>query len=722
MNEQRLITTIADELKLNPVQVKNTMVLLDQQNTIPFIARYRKEHTGNLDEDQLRAIQERLHYLRALDARRQTVLHTIKKQGKLTPELKNKIEAATTLQDLEDLYLPFRPKKRTRATAAKEKGLEKLAHLINAQEIIEGDPESAALPFVNPEKGIRTVGEALQGAQDILAEYYSEEPDMRQQIRKTTFEKGYLISKVRPEHASQEYQMYFDYSEAVVKMLPHRILAINRGEKEKCLKVSLDVPAEIILQMMIDKCITNPGSIFYNLLIQTLKDAYTRLIAPAIARDIRSQLTEMADNHAIQVFAVNLKNLLLQTPVSGKIIMGIDPGYRTGCKVAIIDPTGKYLKGITIYPHPPQKDYFNAKTAIRILIEKYKVDLIAIGNGTASRETELLVAELIREIKHERAIYYTIVSEAGASVYSTSPVAKKEFPHLEASMRGNISIARRLLDPLAELVKIDPKSIGVGLYQHDVNQRKLSESLGAVVESCVNLVGVDLNTASVSLLKYISGLNDKTATNIVKYREAYGSFKNREKLKEIDGMGAVTFQQSAGFLRISKGDNPLDATSIHPESYPVTQQLLKKFMIADVHQGGRELRNQIQQKKINMKALAEELTCGLPTLEDILLNLEKPGRDPREEMPTSLFRADILKPEDLKEGMILKGTVRNVVDFGAFIDIGVKYDGLVHLSQMAEKYIKSPHEIISVGDIVDVKVLSVDIERQRIALSMKIKP
>jgi uncharacterized protein len=721
MNEQRIITGIAAELALNPVQVKNTIALLDQQNTIPFIARYRKEHTGNLDEEQLRAIQERLHYLRALDARRQTIVHAIEEQGKLTPELKKKIDEAITLQELEDLYLPFRPKKRTRATVAREKGLEKLARILYAQEMIDGEPETVALPFINPEKEVYTVGEALQGAQDILAEVFSEEADIRKKIRTFTFDNGLLISKVRPAYAKQEYQMYYDYSEAIAKLPPHRILAINRGEKEKCLRVTFDVPEEPIRRIMADTFVTNPKSIFHHLILKTLQDAYTRLIAPAIEREIRTQLTEMADGHAIQVFAINIKNLLLQPPVSGKTIMGIDPGYRTGCKVAVIDNTGKYLEGITIYPHPPQKDYFNAKTGIRILIEKYSVDIIAIGNGTASRETELLVAELIRELKQDRTVYYTVVNEAGASVYSASPIAKKEFPDLDVSMRGNISIARRLLDPLAELVKIDPKSIGVGLYQHDINQRKLSETLGAVVESCVNLVGVDLNTASVSLLKYISGLTDKTATNIVKYRETHGSFENREQLKEVNGIGDIAFQQSAGFLRIINGDNPLDATSIHPESYAVTQQLLKKFAIADVHNGGNALRDQVQQNKINLNALAEELDCGLPTLEDILLNLEKPGRDPREEMPTPLFRADILKAEDLKAGMILKGTVRNVVDFGAFIDIGVKHDGLVHISQMAERYVKSPHEIISVGDIVDVKVLSVDLERERIALSMKIK-
>jgi uncharacterized protein len=515
--------------------------------------------------------------------------------------------------------------------------------------------------------------------------------------------------------------MYYEYSEPVSKLPPHRILALNRGEKEKCLRVLIEVDHDPIQQIMHSKFITNPKSIFFDSIIATLKDAYIRLIAPAIEREIRTQLTDTADNHAINVFAVNLKNLLLQSPVSGKIIMGVDPGFRTGCKVAVIDQTGKYLEGATIYPHPPQKEYFEAKTMIRTLIETYDVAVVAIGNGTASRETELLIAELIREIKPERTVNYTIVSEAGASVYSASAVAREEFPNLDASMRGNISIARRLMDPLAELVKIDSKSIGVGLYQHDVNQRKLSETLDTVVESCVNLIGIDLNTASASLLKHISGLNGKTANNIVKYRDDNGSFNNRQQLRKVAGIGEVAFQQSAGFLRIINGDNPLDATSIHPESYPVTRLLLEKFTISDIHQGGKKLKTLIKQKNIDPEQLAMELSCGLPTLEDILSNLEKPGRDPREEMPEPIFRNDVLKAEDLKEGMILQGTVRNVVDFGAFIDIGVKHDGLVHVSQMADRYVKSPHEIIAVGDIVDVRILSVDLERERIALSMRKK-
>jgi uncharacterized protein len=721
MNEQWLITSVADELHLNPLQVKNTISLLDQQNTIPFIARYRKEHTGNLDEEKLRTIQERVQYMRALEARRQTILHAIQVQNKLTPELQQQIETVTKLQDLEDLYLPYRPKKRTRATIAKEKGLQKLAQVILAQKISRGDMEMIVQPFLNPEKEIHTVSEALQGAQDILAEFFSEDAEVRKEIRQHTFNTGIIVSKVRPQFAKQEYQMYYEYSEPVVKLPPHRILALNRGEKEKCLRVLIEVDHNPIQQIMQTKFITNPESIFYDILIETLKDAYIRLIAPAIEREIRAQLTETADNHAIKVFAVNLKNLLLQSPVSGKIIMGIDPGYRTGCKVAVIDQTGKYLEGSTVYPHPPQKEYFETKTTLRMLIEKYSVNIIAIGNGTASRETELLVVELIRDIKPERAVYYTIVNEAGASVYSASAIAREEFPELEASLRGNISIARRLMDPLAELVKIDSKSIGVGLYQHDVNQRKLCETLDAVVESCVNLVGINLNTASASLLKYISGLNGKTANNIVKYRDANGSFINREQLRKVDGIGEVAFQQSAGFLRIISGDNPLDATSIHPESYPITRKILDKFAVTDIHQGGKQLKIQIKQKNTDLKHLATELACGLPTLEDILTNLEKPGLDPRQDMPAPIFRNDILKAEDLKEGMMLKGTVRNVVDFGAFIDIGVKHDGLVHISQMADRYLKSPHEIISVGDVVEVKVLSVDLERQRIALSMRRK-
>lgn len=721
MNDQNLITTIAQELHLNPVQIKNTIALLDQENTIPFIARYRKEQTGNLDEEQLRSIQDRLHYLRALEARRQTILHSISNQGKLTPDLQKQIESVTKLQDLEDLYLPYRPKKRTRATIAKERGLDKLAQIILDQKVTDGDFQTIAEPFLNPEKEVYTIDDALQGAKDICAEYFSEDAEIRKKIREFTLDKGTLVSNLRKEFAKQEYQMYYDYSESIIKLPPHRILAINRGEKEKCLRVTIDIDSETILQLMQSKFITNSRSIFYEIIIETLKDAYLRLIAPAIEREIRTLMTEKADEHAIEVFAVNLKNLLLQSPVSGKTIMGIDPGYRTGCKVAVIDDTGKYLEGTTIYPHPPQKEYFEAKSELRTLLESHKVDIVAIGNGTASRETELLVAELLREIKADRTVHYTIVNEAGASVYSASDVAREEFPDLEASMRGNISIARRLLDPLAELVKIDPKSIGVGLYQHDVNQRKLYETLNAVVESCVNLVGVNLNTASVSLLKYVSGLTSKSAASLVKHRENTGIFLNREQIKKVTGIGDIAFQQSAGFLRILNGDNPLDSTSIHPESYGIAQNLLDKLRDSDIYLGGKNIKTIIKQKQIVINQLADELNCGVPTLEDILNNLEKPGRDPRDEMPSPIFRNDILKAEDLKVGMTLKGTVRNVVDFGAFIDIGVKNDGLVHISQLADKYVKSPHEILSVGDVVEVRILSVDLERERIALSMKAK-
>ncbi len=719
MNEEKLQQLISTELNLNPVQVVNTINLLDEGNTVPFIARYRKEQTGSLDEEQIRSIEERIQYLRALQDRKTTVLKSIEDQGKLTPELKSKIKETIKLQDLEDLYLPFKPKKRTRATIAKEKGLEPLAELILSQELVSGHVFDYAEKYINLEKEINTTDDALAGARDINAEKISENAEVRKILRKKMLNNGLLESTVKSDEADKEYEMYFEYKEKNNQIPPHRILAINRGEKEKVLRVSISVDVESMLVEIARIFVKNKNSIFYETMEQTIEDAFQRLIKPSLEREIRNVITEKADQHAIEVFAVNLKNLLLQPPISEKIIMGIDPGFRSGSKVAVIDYNGKYLKGETIYPHPPQKQYYEAKTIIRSLIEEFNVDVIAIGNGTASRETELMVAELIGELSTEKEIHYIIVNEAGASVYSASPVAKEEFPELEASMRGNISIARRLQDPLAELVKIDPKSIGVGLYQHDVNQRKLTKMLDNVVESCVNSVGVDINTASVSLLKHVSGLTSKTANNIVNYRDKHGSFKNREIIKEVDGIGEIAFQQSAGFLRITNGDNPLDATSIHPESYKATQKLLKNFAVSDVNQGGKQLRKDIVDKKIDLTEIAGNIGCGLPTLKDILFDLEKPGRDPREKMPKPLFKSDVMKTEDLQNGMVLSGTVRNVVDFGAFVDIGVKQDGLVHISQLANKYIKSPYEVVSVGDVVKVKILSVDIERQRIALSMK---
>jgi uncharacterized protein len=693
--------------------------MLDQGNTVPFLSRYRKEKTGSLNEDQIRQMQERIIYLRTLTARKETILRSIKEQGKLTPQLEDKIKNTLKLQELEDLYLPYRPKKRTRATIAKEKGLEPLAQIILAQELQDGNPFDVAEVYVNHEHEIYNAEEALAGAKDIIAEIFSENAESRKFIRDYTMKKGLFHTKVKVKNPDPLYQDYFDYRETMRNIPPHRILALNRGENENCLKVDIEIDVREIYQEMERIFITNTKSIFYHELIDVIKDAYERLIAPAIYREVRSDITEKAEQHAIQVFALNLKNLILQPPVSDKIIMGIDPGYRTGCKVAVIDPTGKYIEGTTIYPHSPIKKYFEAKSVLRDLCNKYQVEIVAIGNGTASRETELMVAELIKDMASQRDVVYVIVNEAGASVYSASKIAKEEFPDLDASMRGNISIARRLLDPLAELVKIDPQSLGIGLYQHDVNQKRLAQTLHDVVESCVNLVGVDLNTASASLLKYISGLTSKTANKIVTYRNDIGRYINREQLRKVEGIGEIAFQQSAGFLRIRGGDNPLEETSIHPESYLATKKLLKKFSIIDIHQGGRQLKKQIKENKIGLETIAQEIDCGTPTLIDILNDLEKPGRDPREEMPKPIFKIDVLTMEDLHEGMILKGTVRNVVDFGVFVDIGVKQDGLVHISQMADKFIKSPHEIVGVGDVINVKVLTVDLERKRIALSMK---
>lgn len=723
MSEQDLYQVIAGELNLRAIQVVNTIELLDAGNTVPFIARYRKEATGKLDEEQIRAIEERIKYLRMLEERKATILHSIEEQGKLTPELKAKIDATLKLQELEDLYLPYKPKKRTRATIARERGLEPLAELILKQEIESGDPREFAAKFVDLEKEVPDVEAALAGARDIVAEVISDDAEVRKAIREHTRKSGIIVSRARDPQEKSDYEMYYEFSEGLSKIVPHRVLAINRGEREKFLKVSIEVDPEAMLLEIRKRYLTNPKSIFAAEMETALADSYKRLIQPSIEREVRAELSEKADEHAIQIFAKNLKNLLLQPPLKGKIIMGIDPGYRTGCKVAVIDETGKYLDGDTIYPHPPQNQVFEAKTILRRLIEKHKVDILAIGNGTASRETEALAAELIREMKSQgstREVVYTIVNEAGASVYSASKVAKEEFPDLDASMRGNISIARRLMDPLAELVKIEPKHIGVGLYQHDVNQKHLDEALEHVVESAVNSVGVDLNTASASLLRYVSGLTSRTAENIVKYRDKNGKFRSREELKEVSGVGEIAFQQAAGFLRIPDGDNPLDNTGIHPESYPATEKLLELFQVREDRKAWRTLKQRLRQEKRSLAQVAEQVGVGEPTLEDILNDLEKPGRDPREDMPQPIFKSDVLKIEDLKEGMILKGTVRNVVDFGAFVDIGVKRDGLVHVSEMAQRYVKNPLEVVAVGDVVSVKVIGIDAERGRVKLSMKI--
>ena len=723
MSEQEFYQIIAQEMSLRAIQVTSTVELLDDGNTVPFIARYRKEVTGKLDEEQIRQIEERIKYLRMLSERKSTILKSIEEQGKLTPELAEKIEATMKLQELEDLYLPYRPKKRTRATIAKEKGLEPLAELILKQDITSGDPFAFASEYIDPEKGVENAQEALAGARDIIAEVISDDAEVRKAIRERTRKIALIVSTAKDPEAQSDYEMYYDFSEPVSKIVPHRILAINRGEREKILKVSIEVQEEVMLSEIQRRHVTNRQSIFRSEIETAAADSYKRLIAPSIEREIRNELSERADDHAIHIFATNLKNLLMQPPVKDKIIMGIDPAYRTGCKVAVIDETGKYLEGATIFPHAPQNRVFEAKSALRHFIDKYQTEIIAIGNGTASRETEALVAELIGEIKQEtpeRELVYIIVNEAGASVYSASKVAKVEFPELEASQRGNISIARRLMDPLAELVKIDPKHIGVGLYQHDVNQKNLDEALQVVVESAVNSVGVDLNTASASLLKYVSGLTSRTAENIVKFRDEKGKFKNREALMSVAGVGAIAFQQAAGFLRIPDGDNPLDNTGIHPESYDATQKLLALFNIQQDRTSWRTLRQRLRQERKPLAELAGQVGVGEPTLEDILADLEKPGRDPRDGMPKPIFKSDVLKMEDLREGMLLKGTVRNVVDFGAFVDIGVKRDGLVHVSEMADRYIKNPLEVVAVGDVISVKVIKVDLERGRVQLSMKI--
>lgn len=718
MQEADFYKLIAEEIKLRPEQVRQTAELLDSGNTVPFIARYRKEVTDGLDEEQIRHVEDRVRYLRTLQERKETVLESIEKQGKLTPELKKHILQATKLQEIEDLYLPYRPKKRTRATVAKEKGLEALAGLMLAQELQDGSPQETAASFIDPEKDVNSAEDALAGARDIVAEIVSEHAEVRQEIRKFTFRTGLVHSKARKKEDLSVYEMYADYSERVKHILPHRILAINRGEREGFLRVSIDVEVEEALQMLRRRFLKNKKSIFAEQVEMALADSYQRLINPAIERDLRHDVTEKADEHAIKVFAENVKNLILAAPVRNKIIMGIDPGFRSGCKVAVIDETGKSLAGIVIYPHPPQKRWDFSKNQLKELIEKYDVAVIAIGNGTASRESEQLAAEIISELKRE--LFYVIVSEAGASVYSASEVAREEFPDLPAEMRGNISIARRLLDPLSELVKIDPKSIGVGLYQHDVNQNRLAESLDRVVESAVNYVGVNLNTASKSLLRYVAGINNRTAENIVKYREEKGRIQSRQELTKIKGLGEMAFTQAAGFLRIPDADIFFDSTAVHPESYQAAENLLKRFSLkeTEVKANGQILKQSIQNEDVQLAELAGECGVGAPTLEDIIASLEKPNRDPRDDMPKPMLRRDILKMDDLKEGMVLKGTVRNVVDFGAFVDIGLKTDGLVHKSQMSDKFVKNPMEIVAVGDVIDVKVLNIDAEKGRIGLSM----
>lgn len=714
---------IAKELNVQEKQVTSVINLFSEGATVPFIARYRKEHTGGLDEDYLRQIEDRLSYLTILEERKQTVLKSIEEQGKLTDELRDKILAAVKLQEVEDLYLPYKPKRKTRGTIAKAKGLEPLALFILENPKFKGDFDEVLAKYINPELGVNSAEEALQGAKDIIAEMISETAEVRQAAREFLLDDASIVSskadtKKEELRANKKdvYEVYHNFSCPLNKIKPYQLLAINRGEKEFFLKVILSYDKPGILNTIFDKYFSYDKSFFDEILTETVEDSFSRLIYPSIERDVRNQLSEEADLHAIEIFASNLRQLLLQPPINSKNILGIDPGFYSGSKLAVIDTTGKYIEGTTIYPHPPQNRSADAKKVLLDLVKRYGVNLIAIGNGTASRETELLIADLIKENKLE--CHYLIVNEAGASVYSASPLAKEEFPELEASQRGNISIARRVLDPLAELVKIDPKSIGVGLYQHDVDQKLLLRKLEDVVVSCVNYVGVDVNTASASLLNYVSGLNKRIANNVVKYREKLGRFSNRKQLMEVSGMGEKAFEQCAGFLKIPNGENPLDNTFIHPESYEATIKLLKLCELSTTYINEKGNLVELFVKNKGTQKVAEQIGIGEPTLIDILDNLKKPGRDPREEMPKPILRSDVLKMEDLQDGMKLKGTVRNVVDFGAFVDIGVKQDGLLHISQIANKYVKNPLELLKVGDIIDVTVLSVDIPKQRIALSM----
>lgn len=709
MDKQQMFKTIAEELSLKIAQVKASVELLEEGNTIPFIARYRKERTGELDEEKLRAIEERFQYLTNLNQRKEEILRRIDEQGKLTEELKQKIEQATRLQELEDLYLPYRPKRKTRASIAKEQGLEPLAKLM-LESVEPQAVEQAALEYINEELGVESTEMALQGAMDILAEELAEDAEIRKWVREYTWKTGLLVSKAKDPEQRSVYEMYYDYSEPVHKMPSHRVLAVNRGEREEVLKVKIKVDEEPILEHLA-KWFPHPPHTY---LKQVTQDSYKRLIAPSIEREVHAAMTEAAEEKAIHIFAENLRHLLLQPPIPGKMVLGIDPAYRTGCKLAVVDDTGKLLHVGVIYPTPPVNKMEESKQTVLDLLSRYPIDVIAIGNGTASRETEAFVAEVIKEA--ERPVYYVIVNEAGASVYSASKLAKEEFPDLDVARRSAVSIARRLQDPLAELVKIDPKSVGVGQYQHDVSQKRLGESLTHVVESAVNYVGVDVNTASPSLLQYVSGISASVAKNIVKKREEVGRFKNRDELKGVPRLGAKTFEQCIGFLRITEGTNPLDKTPIHPESYTIVEQLFSLLGL-DASQIGTETFNH-RLRQVDIEETAEMLNCGVPTLRDIIESLLRPGRDPREELPAPLLRSDVLKIEDLHVGMHLQGTVRNVVDFGAFVDIGLKNDGLVHISKMSEKFVKNPMDIVTVGDIVDVWVINVDQERERVGLSM----
>lgn len=728
-----IIVKLKEELKIEKWQVESAVKLIDEGNTIPFISRYRKEATGELNDEVLRNLHERLLYLRNLEDKKAQVLSSIEEQGKLTDELRLKILKAETLVVVEDLYRPFRPKRKTRASIAKEKGLEPFALYILEQEA-KKTLEEEAVQYLNAELGVETIKDALDGAKDILAETISDEADYRIYIRKATFEEGKIQSVAKDVKTQSVYEMYYNYEEPLKQVVGHRVLALNRGENEKILTVKIAAPIERILLFLETKVIKNENPYTTTVLKEVVADSYQRLIAPAIERDIRNELTEKAEDGAIRVFGKNLEQLLLQPPIVGKTVLGWDPAFRTGCKLAVVDPTGKVLDTKVIYPTAPQNKVEEAKKEVKKLIDKYGISLISIGNGTASRESELIVVDLIKELNQN--IQYVIVNEAGASVYSASKLATEEFPNFDVGQRSAASIARRLQDPLAELVKIDPQSIGVGQYQHDMNQKKLSETLSGVVEDSVNKVGVDLNTASASLLEYISGISKVIAKNIVDYREKNGRFVSRNQLLKIPKLGPKAYEQCAGFMRIVNGENPLDATSVHPESYDAARKLLNKLDLtmedvkeaqkrAQAEKGKIEAKNMerissLEKKITNKEKLAEELGIGTITLQDILKELEKPARDPRDNMPLPILRSDVLDMKDLTPGMILKGTVRNVIDFGAFVDIGVHQDGLVHISQITEKFIKHPLEAVSVGDVVEVKVLSVDVPKKRIALTMKL--
>ncbi|MCI8417361.1 MAG: RNA-binding transcriptional accessory protein [Lachnospiraceae bacterium] len=711
-----IMKKLSQELEIQLWQTEAAVKLIDEGNTIPFISRYRKEVTGSLNDEVLRGLHERLNYLRNLEDKKEQVLSSIEEQGKLTEELKSQILAAETLVVVDDLYRPYRPKRRTRATIAKEKGLEGLANYILLQTAKE-PLEREAAKYISEEKGVANEEEALAGARDILAEMVSDQADYRSYIRKITFQEGSILSSAKDEKVQSVYEMYYQFEEPVKKLAGHRILALNRGEAEKVLTVKLEAPKERILRYLEKQLITRENPYTSPILAEVAQDSYDRLIAPAIEREIRNELTEKAEDGAIRVFGKNLEQLLMQPPIVGRVVLGWDPAFRTGCKLAVVDATGKVLDTVVIYPTAPQNKVAEAKAVLKKLIAKYGISLISVGNGTASRESEMVIVELLKELKEK--VQYIIVNEAGASVYSASKLATEEFPNFDVGQRSAASIARRLQDPLAELVKIDPKSIGVGQYQHDMNQKKLSEALGGVVEDCVNRVGVDLNTASASLLEYISGISKTLAKNIVAYREENGRFQDRRTLLKVPKLGPKAYEQCAGFLRITGGKNPLDTTSVHPESYEAAEKLLTSlgYTREELLKGGLA---GISRKVPDVKKLAQSLGVGEITLQDIIKELEKPARDPREEMPRPILRTDVLEMKDLTPGMVLKGTVRNVIDFGAFVDIGVHQDGLVHISQITDRFIKHPLEAVSVGDVVEVKVLNVDLQKKRIGLTMKL--